>query len=279
MTLGWITCNRLTETKSLFQTTCPFLRSDDESYRPTEGDVCPVFWSFRVVLRPFLEEDWPGYWHHHSIPLEINFIPLSKRKHKYVGNVWFSEWLGVSVGAVDRKYPSVGHHRQWFPTSRSDCTQPENVSWLLMLRKQSLTLLYHNRNQLITSLQEIDKTRERMVMTNQEVKVPPEVFDYIDQGRNPQLYTKDCMEKALTENECVKGKIDGYRRFKSLLMAELSKVFSNEMVKYKSIRGDERPWTWSTNYLRFLNSCTEHLLFINRMNNRFTDSCEEYSSQ
>lgn len=77
-------------------------------------------------------------------------------------------------------------------------------------------------------------------MTNQEVKIPPEVFEYIDQGRNPQLYTKDCMEKALTENEAVKGKIDGYRRFKTLLMVELSKVFNNEMVKYRSIRGDER---------------------------------------
>lgn len=65
-------------------------------------------------------------------------------------------------------------------------------------------------------------------------------FSYIDQGRNPQLYTKDCMEKALAENEMVKGKIDGYRRFKKLLLLELSKNFSNEMSKYRSLRGDER---------------------------------------
>jgi len=31
---------------------------------------------------------------------------------------------------------------------------------------------------------------------------------YIDDGKNPQLYTKDCMEKALAKNEAVKGKID-----------------------------------------------------------------------
>lgn len=63
---------------------------------------------------------------------------------------------------------------------------------------------------------------------------------YIDQGRNPQLYTKDCMEKALAENETVKGKIDAYRRFKKLLLLELSKNFVNEMSKYRSLRGDER---------------------------------------
>ena len=37
------------------------------------------------------------------------------------------------------------------------------------------------------------------------------ISSYIDQGRNPQLYTKDCMEKALAKNEQVKGKIDAYR--------------------------------------------------------------------
>lgn len=31
---------------------------------------------------------------------------------------------------------------------------------------------------------------------------------YIDQGRNPQLYTKECLERALARNEQVKGKID-----------------------------------------------------------------------
>lgn len=34
------------------------------------------------------------------------------------------------------------------------------------------------------------------------------VCRYIDQGRNPQLYTKECLERALARNEQVKGKID-----------------------------------------------------------------------
>ena len=48
-------------------------------------------------------------------------------------------------------------------------------------------------------MQEIDKLRSPV----QEVHVPLEVFEYIDGGRNPQLYTKDCMEKALAKNEQV----------------------------------------------------------------------------
>lgn len=64
---------------------------------------------------------------------------------------------------------------------------------------------------------------------------------YIDQGKNPQLYTKDCMEKALAKNEQVKGKIDTYQKFKSLLLVELSQAFPNEVKKFRNIRGDERP--------------------------------------
>lgn len=115
---------------------------------------------------------------------------------------------------------------------------------------------------------------------------------YIDQGRNPQLYTKECLERALAKNEQVKGKIDtmtvrqhfhftfttellksrvrynvhrwttdvfdetvhrlsidvifkteciSLQKFKSLLIAELGKVFPEEMAKYKAIHGDDPP--------------------------------------
>lgn len=66
-------------------------------------------------------------------------------------------------------------------------------------------------------------------------------FSYIDEGRNPQLYTKDCMEKAMNKNEAVKGKIDAFRRFRAHLLVELTNVFPTEMAKYRAIRGDERP--------------------------------------
>ncbi|XP_077993705.1 mediator of RNA polymerase II transcription subunit 10-like [Glandiceps talaboti] len=89
---------------------------------------------------------------------------------------------------------------------------------------------------MVTGMQEIDRCRSDI----QDVHVPLEVFEYIDQGRNPQLYTKDCMEKALAKNEQVKGKIDTFRRFKSQLVHELSKMFPEEMDSYKTLRGLEK---------------------------------------
>jgi mediator of RNA polymerase II transcription subunit 10 len=100
---------------------------------------------------------------------------------------------------------------------------------------QSQNVLNQKLLALVHGLQEVDKLKSQV----QEVHVPLEVFDYIDQGRNPQLYTKDCIEKALAKNEQVKGKIDAYRKFKANMLLELSKTFPNELSKYRAIRGDE----------------------------------------
>ncbi|XP_069798464.1 mediator of RNA polymerase II transcription subunit 10-like [Narcine bancroftii] len=72
-----------------------------------------------------------------------------------------------------------------------------------------------------------------------DINVPLEVFEYIDQGRNPQLYTKECLERALAKNEQVKGKIDTLKKFKGLLIHKLSKVFPEEMSKYRAIRCED----------------------------------------
>ncbi|XP_067909607.1 mediator of RNA polymerase II transcription subunit 10-like [Heterodontus francisci] len=90
-------------------------------------------------------------------------------------------------------------------------------------------------NSMITGLQDVDKCRQQL----HDINVPLEVFEYIDQGCNPQLYTKECLERALAKNEQVKGKIDTLKKFKGLLIHELSKVFPEEMSKYRSIRCED----------------------------------------
>lgn len=85
---------------------------------------------------------------------------------------------------------------------------------------------------IVTSLKDIDRLRDGVP----NVQLPIEVFEYIDSGKNPHYYTKDYMDKALTKNEEVKGKIEYYKRFKSILIEELTKVFPSEMNKYHTFR-------------------------------------------
>ncbi|CAH8575416.1 unnamed protein product [Schistosoma turkestanicum] len=89
-------------------------------------------------------------------------------------------------------------------------------------------------NDLVFKLQDVD----RMQVEMQDVHVPIELFSKIDAGQNPQLYTRECMEQALAKNEAVRGKLDSLRRFRVLLMSELSRQFPNEMAKYRAVRGD-----------------------------------------
>lgn len=97
-------------------------------------------------------------------------------------------------------------------------------------------VLNQKLNQVVSSLKDIDRTKD----TIQNVQLPIEVFEYIDSGKNPQFYTKDYMEKALIRNEEIKGKIDYYKRFKRILIEELTKVFPSEMNKYHTFRPNEQ---------------------------------------
>lgn len=64
------------------------------------------------------------------------------------------------------------------------------------------------------------------------------LYRYIDRGRNPQLYTKDCIEKALHKNEQVKGKIDAFKKFKANVLTDLGQTFPNELNKYRALRSN-----------------------------------------
>lgn len=112
----------------------------------------------------------------------------------------------------------------------------ENVRQLGIIvsdfQPQGQSVLNQKIQLMVTGLQEVDQLKSEV----QDVHVPLQVFNYIDQGRNPQLYTKDCMEMALTKNEVVKSKIDAYKRFSANLKVELSQAFPNEMAKYRAVR-------------------------------------------
>lgn len=94
------------------------------------------------------------------------------------------------------------------------------------------SVLNQKINQVVSSLKDIDKLKDNI----NNVQLPIEVFEYIDSGKNPQFYTKDYMEKALSKNEEVKGKIDYYKSFKRILIEELTRVFPSEMNKYRTFR-------------------------------------------
>ena len=65
------------------------------------------------------------------------------------------------------------------------------------------------------------------------------MFSYIDEGKNPLLYTKDCLMKTLKKNEEIKGKIVTLKTFRDLLLEELNRNFPEDYDAYVKIRQAE----------------------------------------
>lgn len=46
-------------------------------------------------------------------------------------------------------------------------------------------------------LQELDQIKNQFA----DVKVPLEILDYLDEAKNPLLYTKECLQRTLNKNK------------------------------------------------------------------------------
>ncbi|KAI1718389.1 transcription factor subunit med10 of mediator complex domain-containing protein [Ditylenchus destructor] len=89
---------------------------------------------------------------------------------------------------------------------------------------------------MISGLQELDVLKNQFT----DVRVPIELLDYLDQGKNPQLYTRECLERTKQKNKEVNGKIEMYKKFRAMLLNELSQEMPADAMSYISHRKDPR---------------------------------------
>ncbi|CZT03592.1 related to negative transcription regulator [Rhynchosporium agropyri] len=51
--------------------------------------------------------------------------------------------------------------------------------------------------------------------------IPPELIQYVDNGRNPDIYTREFVELARKGNQLMKGKMDAFASFRDVLANEM----------------------------------------------------------
>jgi mediator of RNA polymerase II transcription subunit 10 len=85
---------------------------------------------------------------------------------------------------------------------------------------------------MVHGLRQLDKLREQLV----DVRVPIELLDYVDQGKNPQLYTKEFLERTLNKNKEINGKIELYKKFQASLLRELCIEQPQDVLNYAEHR-------------------------------------------
>ncbi|RAL09963.1 mediator complex subunit NUT2 [Aspergillus homomorphus CBS 101889] len=53
------------------------------------------------------------------------------------------------------------------------------------------------------------------------VQLPPEIIDYVDAARNPDIYTREFVELVQRGNQDLKGKKEAFRGFRDVLAREI----------------------------------------------------------
>ena len=66
------------------------------------------------------------------------------------------------------------------------------------------------------------------------------LISYIDEGKNPLLFTKDCLIETLKKNEEIKGKIVTFGNFHDMLLEELEKNFPKDYQIYRKYRQENQ---------------------------------------
>ncbi|VDN02071.1 unnamed protein product, partial [Thelazia callipaeda] len=85
---------------------------------------------------------------------------------------------------------------------------------------------------LVSGLHELDHLKNQFM----DVKIPLELLECLDQGKNPQLYTKECLERTLNKNKEMNGKVEVYKKFRAILLRELGEEIPNDMILYRNLR-------------------------------------------
>ncbi|KAI9316830.1 transcription factor subunit Med10 of mediator complex-domain-containing protein [Dichotomocladium elegans] len=81
-------------------------------------------------------------------------------------------------------------------------------------------LVWNKINAILAHYQKIDELRNGL-----DTFVPEEVINFVEQGRNPDIFTQTFVERTASENQFTNGKIKAVDDFRSILSDEFAKSF------------------------------------------------------
>ncbi|XP_062144229.1 mediator of RNA polymerase II transcription subunit 10b-like [Alnus glutinosa] len=91
--------------------------------------------------------------------------------------------------------------------------------------------LLQRLNSLVMELDNMVKLAEKC-----NIQVPMEVLSLIDDGKNPDEFTRDVINSCIAKNQITKGKTDAFKGLRKHLLEELEQTFPDEVESYREIR-------------------------------------------
>ncbi|KAI4973347.1 hypothetical protein ZWY2020_029055 [Hordeum vulgare] len=87
------------------------------------------------------------------------------------------------------------------------------------------------RNALVAELDTMQKLADGC-----NIQVPMEVVNLIDDGKNPDEFTRDVLNGCIAKNQITKGKTDAFKSLRKHLPEELGEAFPHDVEAYRQIR-------------------------------------------
>ncbi|KAJ7979703.1 Mediator of RNA polymerase II transcription subunit 10 [Quillaja saponaria] len=91
--------------------------------------------------------------------------------------------------------------------------------------------LLQRLNTLVMELDNMVKLSEKC-----NIQVPMEVLNLIDDGKNPDEFTRDVLNSCIAKNQITKGKTDAFKSLRKHLLEELEQTFPDDVESYREIR-------------------------------------------
>ena len=73
------------------------------------------------------------------------------------------------------------------------------------------------------------------VASNVPASIPPEIIEYVDEGRNPDIYTREFVELVQKGNQYLKGKSEAFSGFRDALAEEMARAWPEMKVDIENV--------------------------------------------
>ncbi|KAI1769006.1 mediator complex, subunit Med10 [Hypoxylon sp. FL1150] len=90
--------------------------------------------------------------------------------------------------------------------------------------RPSRDVIAHELRTLSSHLQTIHSLGSSSQQQQRLPQVPPELVQYVDNGRNPDIYTREFVELLRRSNQLMRGKQSAFASFRDVLAAEMDKA-------------------------------------------------------
>ncbi|KAJ3111768.1 Mediator of RNA polymerase II transcription subunit 10 [Phlyctochytrium bullatum] len=98
-------------------------------------------------------------------------------------------------------------------------------------------ILHRRINDIATNMAELDKLKDKL----EDIQIPLNLVDFIEDGHNPDIYTKDLVQALVDKNQKTNGRIQMMKQFRNDLEREILTNFPELHDAVNSIETPDLP--------------------------------------